>query len=109
MTTHLDTAFAGLAAIGAPLLGNKAGALIAQVTNEALPAWLSPLLGPVGAVVCLIIALRWMAGRLQKAEDKYDAREGERDSDRKALITVVEQNSQALRDFRDVLKKCGRE
>jgi hypothetical protein len=40
---------------------------------------------------------------LDKAEAKADKREDERDADRKSLITVVEQNSNVLRNASEIL------
>jgi len=54
----------------------------------------------------MIFAVWWLAGRLNKAEAKADKREDERDSDRKSMITIVEQNSQVIREVKEVIGKC---
>lgn len=72
----------------------------------AMPDWLSMLLGPLGALVGLIIAIKWLAGRLDKSEEKYDEREKERDDDRKTLILLVEQNGQVLKEVTKTLQGC---
>lgn len=106
MTSHIDTIAAGMSAVAAPLIGSKAALLLASTVSESMPPWLAPLLGPAGALVGLVVALRWMAGRLERSESRYDAREAERDADRKALITVVEQNSNVIREVSAAIKGC---
>lgn len=106
MTAQIDTLAAGISTSFAAILGWKGLPLLADVTEMPMPDWLRMLLGPVGAVACLIIALRWMAQRLNRAESRFEERDKERDEDRKSLILVVEQNSQALRQVTSVIAKC---
>jgi hypothetical protein len=47
-----------------------------------------------------------MAQRLNRAESRFEERDHERDADRRSLILVVEQNSQALREVTGVISKC---
>jgi hypothetical protein len=50
-----------------------------------------------------------MNKRLNKAEEKNDKRDEERDNDRKALITVVQQNSHILQDVKNHLERAKHE
>jgi hypothetical protein len=106
MTDHLATTAAAVAIIGSTTLGAKVGSSLATVAGEGAPAWMGIFLGPLGALAGMIFAVWWLAGRLNKAEEKADKREAERDADRKSLITVVEQNSQVIREVKEVIHKC---
>lgn len=106
MTDHLATTAAGIAIIASTTLGAKAGRLVANVAGEEMPEWMGIFLGPLGALAGMIFAVWWLAGRLNKAEEKADKREAEREADRKNLIIVVEQNSQVIREVREVIGKC---
>lgn len=79
-----------------------------QVAPSELPPWMQWLLGPLGALVGMLFAIWWLSQRLNKAEVKADAREVERDQDRKALIIVLEQNSSVLRDVKTVMEDANR-
>jgi hypothetical protein len=96
MTTHLENAVAGVATGASALLGSTLLPLLADVTP--IPEWMGWFLGPFGALVGMIFAMRWLTGRLDKAEVKADRRDDERDADRKHLITVLEQSSTALQN-----------
>lgn len=106
MTDHLATTAAGIAIIGSTTLGAKVGGSLATAAGAEMPAWMGVFLGPLGALAGMIFAVWWLAGRLNKAEEKADKREAERDADRKNLITVVEQNSQVIREVKEVIHKC---
>lgn len=106
MTTQIDTLSAGAITLFATAFGYRAPTLLADVIAMPLPGWAQMVLGPVGAVACLIVALRWMAARLNRAESRFEERDVERDADRRSLILVVEQNSQALREVTGVIAKC---
>lgn len=77
MILHLE-ALAALVTTSAALAGYKvatvAGRLIANA-GVVMPDWMQWLLGPMGTLVALGIALKWMGGRLEKAEKKADDRE----------------------------------
>jgi ABC-type enterochelin transport system ATPase subunit len=89
---------------------SKAMTYIADATN-ALPAWVAPFVGPVGALVGTLIAIKWLLARLDKAEKKADARELERDKNMTLLATltvqsqtIIEQNSQVLEDVKKAIQ-----
>ena len=106
----IDHTLSGLTAIVAGIVGSQA--LPDILSQVPAPDWVQQLQGPFGALIGLALGLWWMSKRLDKAEAKADKREDERDADRKSLITVVEQNSNVLRNatemlgsVKDVLKK----
>jgi hypothetical protein len=81
MTHHLEAILAiGLA--GAAVVGAKisiaATHIISEIASAPLPEWATWIVGPVGTLVALGIALRWMSARLATAENKADARDKER-------------------------------
>ena len=95
--------------LSAAVLG-KAGGFVAEAA--ALPDWLAPLIGPLGALTGTLIAIRWLLERLDKAEVKNDQRDEER-AKNMALIatmtlqnqTVIEQNSEVLQEVKNALNK----
>jgi hypothetical protein len=94
--------------LSAAALG-KAGGFIAEAA--ALPDWLTPLIGPVGALTGMIIAIRWLLERLDKAEVKSDQRDEERAKNMAMIATmtlqnqtVIEQNSEVLVEVKNALK-----
>ena len=103
-----------IAAAAVPLsavAGSKIGAYMAQVTE--LPSWLTPLLGPAGALGGTLLAIRWLLARLDKAETKADARDAERDKNLALIATmvvqnqsVIEQNSEVLSEVKDAIRHC---
>ena len=87
----------------------KAGGFIAEATP--LPDWLSPLIGPVGALTGTLIAIRWLLERLDKAEVKNEHRDEERAKNMAMIATmtlqnqaVIEQNSEVLVEVKNALK-----
>jgi len=105
MTDQLSTAAAGVSAIASSIFGAKLLPLLAQTTNAPMPQWMTWLLGPLGALIGMIFAVWWLAGRLNRAELKADKREEERDADRKNLIQIVEQNSMVIKEVTEVIGK----
>jgi len=108
MTAHttLSAAAVPLSAIA----GSKIGAFLA--TTDTTPSWAAGLLGPIGALVGTLLAIRWLLARLDKSEAKHDAREVERDRNFQTLVTltvqnqeIIEQNSSVLRDVKTKLEK----
>ena len=97
----IDHTLSGLTAIVAGVVGSRA--LPDILSQVPAPDWIQQLQGPFGALIGLALGLWWMSKRLDKAEAKADKREDERDADRKSLITVVEQNSNVLRNASDIL------
>ena len=105
------TVSAAVVPLSAMLLG-KAGGFVAQTTP--LPDWLSPLLGPIGALVGTLLAIRWLLARLDKAETKAEARDDERAKNFAILATmttqnqaVIEQNSEVLAEVKTAIAKCA--
>ena len=105
MTSQIDTVAAGLATSVSAFLGAQVLPLIADASPTDLPQWMQWLLGPLGALAGMIVAIWWLSQRLNQAEKKADNREAERDQDRKALIIVLEQNSSVLRDVKTVMER----
>ena len=105
MTDQLSTTAAGVSAIASSILGSKVLPLLGQVANVPMPEWMTWLLGPLGALIGMIFAVWWLAGRLNRAELKADQREAEHDTDRKTLITVVEQNSAVIRQVTETINE----
>lgn len=96
MTTQLNTVAAILSSVMSAILGSRVFIFIGEVVTEELPMWIRYILGPVGALVGMLFAIRWLAGRLDKQEQKLDAKEAERDSDRKALMAILEHTNTIL-------------
>lgn len=111
MTQHLDSIAGFVSTVTAAIVGAVSMPAVAQIaTGESLPPWATWVLGPLGALVGMMFAIRWLTARLDKQEQKFDAREAERDADRKTLIGVLaqnsltlEQNSTIMREVKDVL------
>ena len=66
MTDHL----AAVTVTGAAIAGSSLSQILADATGVALPDWMSVFLGPLGSVACLLIALRWLANRADKSEQR---------------------------------------
>jgi len=112
------------AAITGPLVGSRIATSIAETIPITVPGEYTQLIGPAGALIGLIVALRWMTGRLNKSEEKYDARQKimedrerdryqERDQMLKTLIeiatetkNVIWQNSKTIEQFEKTIDKC---
>ena len=101
MHASIEHAISGLTAIVAGIVGSQA--LPDMLSQVPALDWIQQLQGPFGALIGLALGLWWMSKRLDKAEAKADKREDERDADRKSLITVVEQNSNVLRNASEIL------
>ena len=106
MTSQINILVGGFSSFISATIGSRALPMMAVELDPLMPDWIRVLLGPLGALIGLIIALWWMVQRLNKAEKRFEERDKERDSDRRALILVVEQNSQALHDVGRIIGKC---
>jgi hypothetical protein len=106
MTSQVETAVAGISALASSILGSKILPFLANATQSEMPDWMRYLLGPLGALFGMIIAVCWLTKRLDKAEVKADEREDARDIEREKLISVVIENSLVIRDIRSVIEKC---
>lgn len=101
------------AAAAVPLsavLGGKVGSLLSDAVT-GLPDWLAPMLGPAGALLGTLVAIRWLLTRLDRVEAKSDKRDVERDANMQLLATmvaqnqaVISQNSEALSDFKNIIQ-----
>ena len=102
----LETIAGGLSTAAAGFLGSKILPLLGEIAPSEVPTWMQYLLGPLGALAGMIVAIWWLSTRLDKAELKADKRETERDEDRKTLILALEKNSNVIRDINDVIGRC---
>jgi hypothetical protein len=91
------------------IFGSKIGNYVA--TTHPIPDWLMPLLGPAGALVGTLLAIRWLLTKLDKAEAKADLRDIERDKNLTMIATmttqnqtVIEQNSEVLAEVKEAVK-----
>lgn len=118
MTHHLDAALAAIASVGSALFGSQVaksiGRAVAETAPVQMPEWMQWAIGPAGALVGLVCALRWMTARLNKAEQKMEAREQERDDDKRKLIeamidnTATNKNTQAfISQTRDAIERLA--
>lgn len=104
MTQHLDSIAGFVSTVTGAIFGAVSMPAIAQIaTGESLPPWATWVLGPLGALVGMMFAIRWLTKRLDAQEQKFDSREAERDADRKTLITVLTQNSITLEKNSEVM------
>lgn len=105
MTHQLETITAGISTFASAVLGSQIFSALADAAPDQMPGWMKWLLGPLGALVGMILAIYWLSRRLDKAEIKADVREQERDNDRKTLITALVENSQVIREVKEVINK----
>lgn len=71
MTDHLY-ALGAIAVSGATIAGSSMSHMVADATGVAVPDWLGIILGPLGSVACLVIALKWLAARVDKSEQRTE-------------------------------------
>jgi hypothetical protein len=98
MNSYLNTIAGMVSTVASSLLGSKLFIFIGEVATveEVLPSWIKYILGPLGALVGMIIAIKWLTSRLDKAEQKIEKREDERDNDRKLLMGLIEKTNSTL-------------
>ena len=108
MTPHIETFAAAVSTMLAAIAGSKVGILIANIAQGAMPEWMSWALGPFGALIGVLIALRWMAVRLATSEAREEQRRQERDADRKAtqetLIALVKDTNTVTTSAVEVMR-----
>jgi len=63
-------------------------------------------MGPAGTVVCFVIAIRWLTGRLDRNEQKFDAMDAKRDADREAMIKLMAHTAEAISDMTRTVAGC---
>ena len=92
------------------ILTSKLGTYIAQ--TAPMPEWIGHLLGPIGALIGTLLAIRWLLDRLDKAEGKAEQRDVERDKNISMIATmtsqnqaVIEQNSELLSEVKVAIEK----
>lgn len=106
--TTTEQLFTGLTTVVCGIFGSQVSPVLLNtldtVANVEAPPWAGLLMGPFGALVGLALALWWMKGRLDKAEEKNDKRDAERDEDRKNMITIITQNSIIMSRTSDTLE-----
>lgn len=95
----------------AAIAGSKFTGYIAQVSPHALPEWAAQIVGPVGALVGTLLAIRWLLTRLDRAENKAEERDKERDKNLTLIAqmtvqnqTIIEQNSEVLADVKKAIE-----
>lgn len=104
MTHHLENIAGFTSTIFAAIFGAVALPPVAEiVTNDQVPGWLKGLLGPMGALVGMIIVIKWLTARLDKSEEKRDRRQEQYDEQMVELVKlgvrcsdVIEQNNRLL-------------
>jgi len=104
MTSQTETAAAAVIAIGSTMVGNSIA--IAEAIIDPLPYWVQPLMGPAGTVLCLVIALRWLTGRLDRNERKFDEMDSERRADRERMLELMGHNIEAIREMTRIVSGC---
>lgn len=108
MSPHIETFAAAVSTMLAAIAGSKVGILIANVANSAMPEWMQWALGPFGALIGVVIALRWMAVRLATSEAREEHRKQERDADRKSmqetLIALVKETNSVTTSAVEVMR-----
>jgi ABC-type enterochelin transport system ATPase subunit len=112
MTILTNTVAAATVPLSA-VAGGKVGVYLASA--DIVPAWASSMLGPAGALVGTLLAIRWLLARLDKAEAKADKRDAERDTNLALIASmtvqnqqVIEQNSELLQDVKQAIEKCAK-
>ena len=92
------------------VFGSKIGNYVAETAPT--PSWLTPLLGPLGALTGTLLAIKWLLDRLDKAETKAEARDAERDKNLALIATmtlqnqaVIQQNSEVLIDVKNAISQ----
>lgn len=112
MTIITNTIAAATVPLSA-VAGSKVGSYIADTAS--LPAWAASIMGPVGALVGTLLAIRWLLARLDKAETKADKRDAERDSNLALIASmtvqnqqVIEQNSEVLSEVKSAIQNIGK-
>lgn len=115
MTNYLESIAGFTATIVSAIAGAVTVPSIAEIaSSETLPEWAKWMLGPLGALVGMIVAIKWLTARLDKAEAaaaadralalaREEKRQVERDAQMAQLIelgarssSVIEQNSRVL-------------
>ena len=97
MLPTFETLFAGLVGLCSAIFGSR---YLAETVTDAgdLPRWMEWLIGPLGALVGMIVAIKWLSLRLNKAEEREEARRLERDALMKSVIELGIQTKDVIAD-----------
>jgi len=113
--TSIQTTVAAAAVPLVAVFGQKTGLYIAAAAGPEMPDWVAPLLGPAGALIGTLLAIRWLLTRLDRVEAKSEKRDAERDANMTLLTTltvqnqqVIEQNSEALTEVKEIIRECSK-
>jgi hypothetical protein len=74
--------------------GNSIGYVVADTT--AAPSWVAIVSGPVGAIICLVFAVKWLAGRIARADAREERREEHREELLQSVIIIAESSKSAI-------------
>lgn len=113
MTHQLESIAGFVSTIVAAIFGAVTLPSMAELaTNEQIPDWTKWLLGPLGALIGMIIAIKWLTARLNKAEEREESRREDREKSMEKLVELavrsnlaIEQNSEVLKSVRKALEK----
>jgi len=132
MTDPIEVFAAGASTLLGGFAGSKVGLAVAAALAEVappMPEWMQYLLGPFGALVGVLIALRWMTSRLAEAQTAAAEREKaalkreedmreENKEDRKEAwdaITALQRETNTttqaavtvMNEVKNIISKCG--
>jgi L-lactate permease len=98
MKPMLNDIFAAGTALTSAVFGWKAGDGIGfvVVANANTPEWVAIISGPVGAIICLVFAVKWLAGRISKADAREERREERREELLQSVIIIAESSKAAI-------------
>lgn len=131
MTDPIEFFAAGTSTLLGGFAGSKVALAVADAlaVTEPMPQWMEYLLGPFGALVGVLIALRWMTNRLAEAQkatlerekaalEREDVMREENKEERKeaweaiaALQREANTTTQAavtvMNEVKNIISKCG--
>lgn len=85
------------------LSGWAAGKFLAQTSN--IPEWAAPYLGPLGSLVCMIVAVTYLAFEKKAANAKEEKRQAVRDEQLASVIKLAESSNNVISKNSEVLVK----
>jgi len=99
-----ETLFAGIIGFYSAVFGSRYLAVVVEDT-DGVPKWVGLLIGPVGALVGMIVAIWWLSSRLNKAEVREEARRVDRESLMKTVIELSEQTKAVIEANTKIISK----
>ena len=107
MKPLLNDIFSAGTALTSTFFGWKAGSNIGFVLADSTgaPNWVAIISGPVGAIVCLIFAVRWLAARIARADAREERREERREELLQSVITIAESSKSAIEQHADQVQR----